>query len=113
MSIEKRKVIVSFNDDGSPVIKWLKAYSQDEMNVKIVKAFVESGRIKEILPSFHFDNQTKKGIILKDYAFEWLKRKRKLKENTAISNSKPMTFSGLTSSLHVGLANLYGRTMTV
>ncbi len=61
----------------------MKAYSQDEMNVKIVKAFVESGRIKEILPSLHFDNP-EKGIILKDYAFEWLKRKRMLKENTRV-----------------------------
>ena len=81
MSVEKRKVIVSFNDDGSPVCKWLKAYSQDEMHVKIVKAFVESGRIKEIIPSLHFEGQTEKGIKLRDYAFEWLKRKRKLKEN--------------------------------
>ncbi len=84
MSIETRRIIVSFNEDGTPVYKQLRAYSQDEMNVKIVKAFVESGRIKEILPSLHFESQTEKGIILKDYAFEWLKRKRKLKENTRI-----------------------------
>ena len=88
MSIEQRKVIVSFNDDGSPVFKWLKAYSQDEMNVKIVKAFVESGRIKEIIPSLHFDKQPEKGIALKDYAFDWLNRKRKLKENTRIFYEK-------------------------
>ena len=84
MSQERRRIIVSFEEDGSPVYKQLIAYSQDEMNVKIVKAFVESGRIKEILPSFHFDSQTEKGISLKDYAFEWLKRKRKLKENTRV-----------------------------
>ena len=84
MGTEQRKIIVSFNEDGSPVYKSLKAYSQDEMNVKIVKAFVESGRIFEILPSLRFEKQSEKGITLKDYAFEWLNRKRKLKENTKI-----------------------------
>lgn len=88
MSVEKRKVIVSFNDDASPVYKWLKAYSQDEMNVKIVQAFVESGRIKEIIPSLHFDNFPEKPILLKDYVVNWLSRKRKLKENSRVTYLK-------------------------
>ena len=41
MSIERRNVIVSFSDEGAPVYKSLHANSQDEMNIKIVKAFVE------------------------------------------------------------------------
>ena len=88
MSIEQRKVIVSFNMDGSPIYKNLKAYSQDEMNVKIVKAFVESGRIKEILPSFHFDAQPEKVVLVKEYASEWLNRKRRLKENSKVTYLK-------------------------
>ena len=87
MSQETRRVIISFNDDGSPVYKKLRAYSQDEMNVKIVRAFVESGRIQEILPSFHFGTPNKT-IILKEYAFDWLNRKRKLKETTRVTYLK-------------------------
>lgn len=84
MSIEQRKIIISFNADGTPVYKNLRAYSQDEMNVKIVKAFVESGRIKDIIPSLQFDTIPEKTVLLKDYASDWLCRKRKLKENTKI-----------------------------
>ena len=84
MSIESRRIIVSFNEDGTPVYKKLKAYSQDEMNVKIVKEFVESGRIQEILPAYRFGALPTKTVLLKDYAVEWLKRKRKLKENTRV-----------------------------
>ena len=88
MSIETRRIIVSFNDDGSPVYKQLRAYSQDEMNVKIVKAFVESGRIQEILPSYSFGLLPQRIVTLKDYALEWLNRKRRLKENTRVTYLK-------------------------
>ena len=88
MSQERRRIIVSFDDDGSPVYKQLIAYSQDEMNVKIVKAFVESGRIREILPSFHFVTPSEKAVVLSEYAIEWLNRKRKLKENTRVTYLK-------------------------
>lgn len=81
MKKEQRRVIVAHDEDGSPVYRSLKANSQDEMNVKIVKAFIESGRINEYLPApyqlpIHMD------ITLKDYANEWLKRKRKLKKTS-------------------------------
>ena len=88
MSIEMRRIIVSFNDDGTPVYRQLRAYSQDEMNVKIVKAFVESGRIQEILPAYHFGTLPVKTVLLKDYAFDWLNRKRRLKENTRVTYLK-------------------------
>lgn len=88
MSIETRRIIVSFNEDGTPVYKQLRAYSQDEMNVKIVKAFVESGRIQEILPAYHFGTLPERTVVLKDYALEWLSRKRRLKENTRVTYLK-------------------------
>ncbi len=87
MSIETRRIIVSFNDDGSPIYKQLKAFSQDEMNVKIVKAFIESGRIHEILSTCHF-SLSGKTVLLKDYCQEWISRKRRIKESTKATYQK-------------------------
>ena len=82
MSLEKRKIIISYTENGSPVYKSLCAHSQDEMNVKIVQAFVESGRILQICPYLHTENHPHSKILLKEYAIEWLGRKRRLKETT-------------------------------
>ena len=82
MSLERRKIIIAFTEDGSPVYKSLCAHSQDEMNVKIVKAFVESGRIEQICPYLQVEKHSGHRILLKDYAMEWLRRKRRLKETT-------------------------------
>ncbi len=87
MSIETRRIIVSFNDDGTPVYKQLKAFSQDEMNIKIVRAFIESGRIQEILSSCSFPF-SEKTVLLKDYCQEWISRKRRIKENTRATYQK-------------------------
>ncbi len=88
MSTERRKIITSFTDEGDPVFKFLKANNQDEMNVKIVKAFVESGRIHQICPYIQVDNHSESKILLKDYAMEWLARKRRLKETTRMTYLK-------------------------
>lgn len=52
------------------------------MNVKIVQAFVESGRILQICLYLHTENHPHSKILLKEYAIEWLGRKRRLKETT-------------------------------
>ena len=88
MSIERRKVIVSFSDDGNPVYKFIQANNQDDMNVKIVRAFVESGRILQICPYIQVENHSESKILLKDYAMEWLERKRRLKETTRMTYLK-------------------------
>ena len=49
MSKEKRRVIVSWNDDGTPVIKQLTAANLFEMNDRIVREYVLSGRINEFM----------------------------------------------------------------
>ena len=82
MSLERRNIIISFTEDGIPVYKSLVAHSQDEMNVKIVQAFVESGRILQICPYLQTENHSRSKILLKEYAMEWLGRKRRLKETT-------------------------------
>ena len=50
MARDRRKVIIAWNDDGTPVYKDVQGASQDEVNIKIVKAFIESGRIWELMP---------------------------------------------------------------
>ena len=49
MAKERRRVIISWNDDGTPVYKQIQGDDQDEVNVKIVQAFIDSGRIWEFL----------------------------------------------------------------
>ena len=88
MSIERRKVIISFSEEGNPVFKFLSAKNQDEMNVKIVKAFVESGRILQICPYIQPDSHLERKVLLKEYAMEWLNRKRRLKETTRMTYLK-------------------------
>ena len=83
MKKEQRRVIISYAVDGSPVYRLIKANSQDEMNVKVVKAFIESGRINELLPApYHIPAHI--NVLLKDYASEWLQRKRRIKKTTQI-----------------------------
>ncbi len=81
---EKRRVIVSYDSEHSPIYRFISANSQDEMNIKIVKTFIESGRINELLPPTcqippHIN------VLMKNYAVEWLNRKRKLKDTTRIN----------------------------
>ena len=83
MSVERRKVIISYNDDGSPVYKWLKANNQDEMNDKIVQEYISSGLIWKLLDpaSIHApDSQiTANMITFEAYTDKWMKL---YKENT-------------------------------
>lgn len=84
MKKEKRRVIIDYDSEGLPVYRFISANSQDEMNIKIVKVFIDSGRINELLPPLyqippHVD------VRMKEYAYEWLNRKRKLKETTRIN----------------------------
>jgi len=80
---ERRQVIIGYHDDGTPIYKNLKASSQDEMNIKIVKAFIESGRIWNYVDKP--TEEEKPGITMKFYATEWLSRKRKVKETTLVN----------------------------
>lgn len=84
MGYERRQVIISYNDDGSPVYKNLRASSQDEMNRKIVKAFIECGRIWDMLPELP-RGKPRSSMSMHDYAIKWLGRKRKVKQTTMVN----------------------------
>ena len=82
MGYEQRRIIVGYQDNGLPIHKMLRAKNQDEMNIKIVQTFIECGRIRELLPSMQSVLSASDSILLKDYANQWIQRKRKLKETT-------------------------------
>lgn len=93
MGYERRKIIVSFDNDGIPIYKDLQAKTQDEMNVKIVQAFIASGRIWDYMkkPSeiaTQNQNSNTDNINVKVYCYDWLERKRKLKETTRANYKK-------------------------
>lgn len=91
MGQERRRITIGYESNGTPITRMLKANNQDEMNERIVQAFIESGRIRDFLPpiqSFLFGSSS---IRLEDYANEWLNRKRKVKETTKVTYRKRLT----------------------
>ena len=91
MAKERRKIIIGYSADGMPVYKQLNGINQEDINQQIVQAYIESGRIYEMMPGLQA-LQTTQGqgsdILLKDYAEKWLARKRKLKPNTFVKYRK-------------------------
>ena len=85
---ERRRVLIGFDDDDMPIYKKLRAGSQDEMNDRIVQEYISSGRIKEFYAIPVEEKLPETAPLLKDYAIDWLKRKRKLKETTRANYQK-------------------------
>lgn len=90
MAKEDRRVIISWNDDGSPVYKRVKGTSQDEVNDKIVQVYISSGRIWEFMDK-------PEGVIVEScgfrlYSKKWLERKRKLKATTKENYKKYLKY---------------------
>lgn len=89
MAKERRKIIIGYNDDRTPVYKQLQGNSEEEINLKIVKAYIESGRIYKLMPGLSVNSEPPKiGMLLEEYAEKWLSRKRKLKPNTVVRYKK-------------------------
>lgn len=91
MSQERRRIIIGYEPNGEPITRMLKAKNQDEMNDKIVQAFIESGRIRDFLPPNQSIPSASENVRLKDYAKVWLNRKRKIKQNTKVTYQKRLT----------------------
>ena len=88
MGLEQRRIIIGFENDGTPITKMLKARNQEEMNERIVQAFVESGRIREFLSPINQFTSASENVRLEDYANNWLNRKRKVKATTKTTYRK-------------------------
>ena len=51
MAYNRIRVLIGVDPKGQPVYTQISGSSQDEINDKIVKAYVQSGRIFEFLPA--------------------------------------------------------------
>ncbi len=86
----RQRVLLGYDASGTPVRKQLRAKSIDELNDKIVKAYVDSGRIEEFmqipqLGSMVPEEPPKKQTPFDAYAKKWFKT---YKENTVSENYK-------------------------
>lgn len=93
MAEQRRKVRTSYNDDGSPKYIWLRAKNDDEMNDKIVMAYVKSGRIKEFLPKDALTETPHDKMLFKPYVESWM-------QTYKVQKLKPTTLSGYKSYLN-------------
>ena len=84
MAKEDRRVIICWEDDGTPIYKRVKGFTQDEVNDKIVKTYIESGRIWEFLSK----PEEKQTPCLETYSGQWIDRKRKIKQTTKANYQK-------------------------
>ena len=91
MAKERRRVIIAWNDDGTPVYKQIQGEDAEEVNVKVVKAFIDSGRIWEFMPKPEAPQEHQEQVILRDYAEKWLTRKRKIKSNSLARYRRMLT----------------------
>ena len=89
MAKQRIPVQIATNDDGSPVYKWIQGKGQNEVNDRIVKAYIESGRIWEFL-----DRSTpeppKESITMAEYVDKWMNvyKANKLKPSTMATYKK-------------------------
>ena len=82
-------VQIAVNDDGSPVYRWVQGGNQNELNDRIVMAYVESGRIWEFLQT-PVAAPSRKAVTLAEYAEKWMNvyKAGKLKPTTMATYMK-------------------------
>ena len=68
MPIQRQRVIVDYNDDGTPIYKQLQASSANDLNDKIVQSYIESGRIWEFMQG----KKPKSKTLFREYAEKWI-----------------------------------------
>lgn len=72
MAKHRQRVMISTNDDGTPVYQWVQGTSLNELNDRIVQVYVQSGRIWEFMQNPQGRQPQKTSVLLKDYVHKWL-----------------------------------------
>lgn len=90
MAKHRQRVMISANDDGTPVYQWVQGNSLNELNDRIVQVYIQSGRIWEFMNQPHSAETPKTSITLKDYVHTWMSayKKHKLKHSTFATYEK-------------------------
>lgn len=79
MPTQRQRVIVDYNDDGTPIYKQIQASSANDLNDRIVQSYIESGRIWEFMQG----KKPKSKTLFREYAEKWIAEKeKKLNDNT-------------------------------
>lgn len=71
MAKQRIPVLIATNDDGTPVYKWIQGNGQNEVNDRIVKAYIDSGRIWEFMTK-QTAEPPKETITMAEYADKWM-----------------------------------------
>ena len=95
------RVQIAMNDDGTPVYKQIQADSQNQLNDRIVKAYVDSGRIWEFMDKPDMEPQ-KHSITFGEYVDKWM---NVYKENKL----KPSTIATYKKHLHAHVLPAFGK----
>ena len=105
MAVKRCRVLIAKNDDGTPVHRSLQAPNQDALNDRIVKAYIDSGKIWEFIPQqiapFTPSEEQQKRITLKAYTEKWLKLYHEKVD-------KPTTLKGYKSYLNSHIYPVFG-----
>ena len=94
------RVQIASNDDGTPVYRQIRADSQNDLNDRIVQAYVDSGRIWEFLekPSKQVSDHS---VTLAEYTDKWM--------NLYKANQlKPSTLATYKKHLHAHVLPAFG-----
>ena len=89
MAKQRIPVLIAVNDDGSPVYKWIQGNGQNEVNDRIVQAYIDSGRIWEFMDKPH-EEPHKPSITFAAYVEKWMTvyKAGKLKPSTIATYKK-------------------------
>ena len=83
MAKQRIPVLIAVNDDGNPVYKWIQGNGQNEVNDRIVQAYIDSGRIWEFMDKPETE-PPKHSITFAAYVEKWMNvyKANKLKPST-------------------------------
>ena len=72
MAKHRQRVMISTNDDGTPVYQWVQGTSLNELNDRIVQVYIQSGRIWEFMQNSQGQQPQKSSVLLKNYVHKWM-----------------------------------------
>lgn len=98
------RVNIGIDQSGKKIYKQIQASSQDDLNDKIVLAYISSGRIYEFLPPDRKQEEKHSQITFREYTQNWMKSYK-------IDKVKPTTVAGYNTMLNSHFYPAFGDTI--